>query len=376
MSKFYYGKNFIISESNPCCKICGKEIIVARKNRQNRMIGCSNEHCKAHNTKSVKCLIHMAFGEEALNEYVANLKKTRVTSKEYWINKGFSDEEALVKVKEIQSKRSLKNKKRGKCDKETIISKLGEDKAAIFFREKSRFCIEYWLKRGYNEEDAQKNISSLQSKTAKMQDFSKKNTQSPRCIEYWMIRSGMTEEEAIKQVSEYQKTFTKEKCIEKYGPEEGLKIWQNRQDKWQESLHKSKKLHVGYSKISQTLFNEILKSYKPDEQDYVFYGSKNREYSIRENNTNYIYDFTDLNKRKIIEFQGDIYHGNPDFFQENDIPNPYHKNKTAKDLWEFDEHKKQIAINNGFDVFIIWENKYREDKEKILKDCLKFLNIC
>ena len=59
-----------------------------------------------------------------------------------------------------------------------------------------------------------------------------------------MNRSGMTEEEAIKQVSEYQRTFSKEKCIEKYGLELGLIKWEERQNKWQESLHKSKNLHV------------------------------------------------------------------------------------------------------------------------------------
>lgn len=203
MSKFYYGKNFIISDSIPHCNICGKEIIVAMKNKQNRMTGCSNECCKAYNTKNHKCLLHMAFGEKVLNEYLDNFKKTRVTNKEYWINKGFSEEEAITKVKEIQSERSSKVKKRAKCDKETIISKLGEDKAIIFFKEKSRFCVEYWIKRGYNEEEAQKKISSIQSRNAKMQDFTKKNLYSPRCKEYWINRSGMTEEEAIKQVSEY-----------------------------------------------------------------------------------------------------------------------------------------------------------------------------
>ena len=57
---------------------------------------------------------------------------------------------------------------------------------------------------------------------------------------------------------------TLKKCIEKYGLEEGLKIWKNRQDKWQESLHKSHNLHVGYSKVSQKLFDEILTFYKED----------------------------------------------------------------------------------------------------------------
>ena len=80
-----------------------------------------------------------------------------------------------------------------------------------------------------------------------------------------------------------------------------------------------------------------------------------------------------MNRRKIIEFQGDIYHGNPEIFNENDTPNPYKKDKTCKNLWEYDEKKKNIAKKNGFDVMQIWENDYRNNKEEIIKDVIKFL---
>lgn len=375
MKKFYYGKNVISSEEIPNCNICGEKIKIELKRGKYKITGCSNKHCEAYNTKKHKILLHMIFGEKYVNEYVSNFKKTRILNKEYWINKGFTEEESILKIKEIQAERSSKVQNRGRCDKETIIKKIGAENAELFFKEKSRYCIEYWLKRGYNEEQALNEISKLQSDNSLKQDFSQKCFQSPRCKEYWMIKSGMTEKEAIQQVSDYQKTFTKEKCIKKYGLEEGLKIWKNRQDKWQESLHKSHNLHVGYSKVSQKLFNEILNLYEEDKIDYVFYGSKNREYSIRKNNINYIYDFTDLEKRKIIEFQGDIYHGNPEFFKENDYPNPYHKNKTAKNLWDYDKLKKEIANEENFDVLTIWENDYRKNKKEVLENCIKFLNL-
>jgi hypothetical protein len=35
-------------------------------------------------------------------------------------------------------------------------------------------------------------------------------------------------------------------------------------------------------------------------------------------------------------------------YGEDDKPNPYKKDKTSKDLWEYDEKKKNIAIKNGF----------------------------
>jgi len=58
---------------------------------------------------------------------------------------------------------------------------------------------------------------------------------SKRCIEYW-VNLGFSEEESKNKVSEHQKTFSKEKCIEKYGEEEGMKIFLERQERWQKSL--------------------------------------------------------------------------------------------------------------------------------------------
>jgi len=53
--------------------------------------------------------------------------------------------------------------------------------------------------------------------------------------DYYTSR-GYSEEEAIKMVSLRQTTFSKEICIEKYGEEEGIKRWTERQLKWFNSL--------------------------------------------------------------------------------------------------------------------------------------------
>ena len=130
-------------------------------------------------------------------------------------------------------------------------------------------------------------------------------------------------------------------------------------------------MHCGYSKISQDLFNELAKHTNNE----IYYGSLNREYSIynKENKHVYVFDFTDLTNKKIIEFQGDIYHANPNLFLEDDKPSPWN-DLTSKELWERDEYKKQIALNNNFDLIQIWESDFRNNKEEIIKKCLKFLN--
>ena len=169
----------------------------------------------------------------------------------------------------------------------------------------------------YTTEEAKEIVSKSQSENSSHQKPSDHKNWTQ--FKYWM-RRGHSEEEAKRIVSEKQKTFTKEKCIEKYGKERGLEIWSNRQKKWQKTLHESQNLHVGYSKVSQELFKLILEKYEKGQKDYVFFGEHNHEYSLIENKKLYIYDFTDLNKRKIIEFNGDIYHGNPSMFGKEDKP--------------------------------------------------------
>lgn len=51
-------------------------------------------------------------------------------------------------------------------------------------------------------------------------------------IGYW-LKKGYSEEDAKNIISERQRTFTLEKCIEKYGEEKGKEVWKNRQLKWQ-----------------------------------------------------------------------------------------------------------------------------------------------
>lgn len=79
-----------------------------------------------------------------------------------------------------------------------------------------------------------------------------------------------------------------------------------------------------------------------------------------------------MKRRKFIEFNGDIYHANPKIYKEYDKPNPFH-NLTSKELWEIDADKKSIAERNGFEELIVWEKDYRENKEKVINECLNFL---
>jgi len=220
---------------------------------------------------------------------------------------------------------------------------------------------------------------NIQNKENAVNEFKKeaiKDRLSTAQKEYW-IKKGFTIEESEIKVSERQKTFTLEKCIQKYGEEEGKKVYIDRQNRWQKSLMEGGNLKAGYSEISQELFYSIIGYYpKSENLKKVYFSTKNSEYFISLKGGSFnVYDFTDLTRMKIIEYNGDLYHGNPLIYESEDTPNPFRKNITAKEMWVKDAEKIKIANEHGFDVLTIWDSEYRKDKNGTLQKCLDFLNI-
>ena len=75
----------------------------------------------------------------------------------------------------------------------------------------------------------------------------------------------------------------------------------------------------------------------------------------------------------MIEFYGDIWHGNPTIFNENDVPFSPLKDITCKVLWDRDEKRINILKNRGYNILIVWEKEYNDNKDIILEKCKNFL---
>lgn len=146
--------------------------------------------------------------------------------------------------------------------------------------------------------------------------------------------------------------------INKYGEVEGKKRYEAKTEKWLNNFKKTK-----FSKISQELFNEIAKDYN---LDYVFYATYNRpemdkylnkEYHLKLSNGHYVLpDFIDLQKRKIIEFDGSYFH---------------REGRTSK---ERDDERDRWLIKDGYEVFHVLENDYVSNKPFWINECLTFLS--
>lgn len=91
---------------------------------------------------------------------------------------------------------------------------------------------------GYSEvENKEQVIEDLKKKSVITKE---ENNNNPLTTEYYTSR-GYSLKEAKGLVSERQTTFSLEKCIEKHGKAEGTKIWQTRQEKWQNTLNSKSK---------------------------------------------------------------------------------------------------------------------------------------
>ena len=176
---------------------------------------------------------------------------------------------------------------------------------------------EYWINKGYDNETAllfaqnQKTFNNSKgANSSKNRNIERIRAHSHRTTEYWTLR-GYSKEEAKTKVAEAQTLFSQKKCIEKYGEEKGLQIWSERQIKWLSSLKKSG-LHGGFSKISLELFESI--SYNIPNIKFGY-----DEVILKINNMSYSIDCIDIVHKKIIEFYGDYWHANPNKFKATDI---------------------------------------------------------
>lgn len=194
-------------------------------------------------------------------------------------------------------------------------------------------------------------------------------------LDYWIEQTNGDVERAKELLHQRQQTFSLEKCIEKYGDVEGHKIWKKRQEKWQNTLKSKsdeerieinrKKLNVNsISKVERELYNELL----------AFNNNIIAQLQLKSADNFFIYDIA-LNN-KIIEYNGDYWHASKNRFNSDDIVR--HNRRTgapiyAKEIWEHDKEKLDFAKSLGYDVLVIWESEYKNDKKDVLEKCKTFL---
>lgn len=303
------------------------------------------------------------------------LGKTRATgTHEFLMYKyGYTEEEAKIE----QEKRA---KSRGKKIKKALDKKLMKN--PDFHREKSHLSKEFWIKRGFTETESIKKAKKIMNNNRIKASKTRQNNKEkyigtvPTQLEYW-IKKGFDEETAKQKLKERQATFTREKCIKKYGEKKGKEIFKNRQRKWSQIMEE-KYRNGEYNRAGSNHYSEIeLKFFKNIVNRMLL---NNKEYYSAINENQYTRTFKEIDKtfsydfvynKKVVEFNGNYWHCNPDFYKSSYFHK--HRQLTAKEIWNIDLIKKTLMESAGYEFMTIWENDYRTDPENTIKKCIKFL---
>ncbi len=135
---------------------------------------------------------------------------------------------------------------------------------------------------------------------------------------------------------------------------------------WDSGIIISNNFSCNKSKLEDELY-EILKQYYPTIKKNVTLRSINGKW--------YFPDIVFEECKLIIEFYGDYWHANPKFYNENDI---LKQNLTSKEIWEKDKNRinelKNNIINSKYDVIIVWQNDFIENKNSTLQNIHKYIN--
>lgn len=212
--------------------------------------------------------------------------------------------------------------------------------------------------KGYNnEEDRQRFIDSVDyGSIVKSSD-----------LEWWIDRCTGDVERAKELYKERQTTFTLDKCIKKYGKKKGTQIYNDRQKKWLTNLYLNFE-EYGDGRSPQSKWVNNIK----EELKLVDFKIPLKEKWIRGKGTNskaYSVDLTIGNK--MIEFNGDYWHMNPNKYSKNDFNRT--KQMKAIEIWQYDADKIKLAESHGYKVLTVWESEYHANREETIQKCIQFL---
>jgi G:T-mismatch repair DNA endonuclease (very short patch repair protein) len=230
----------------------------------------------------------------------------------------------------------------------------------------------------WNEINSRKDASSINYYISKYSNYDdaiklyKENNKKKDCgsLDFFIKSYG---EEGLKKYEEKCKS-SDNKSLDYF-----LKKFDNFDEAYSNYLEMQKKLKIKFLKASKASlsFFEPLYRYLIDNNIFnekdIFLGINGiNEYFIKTKTNIYFYDFAIKSKKIIIEYNGKAWHPNWEKYDIEDcIKNFTNKNIDVKKAIEKDKNKINTAIENGFNVLILWEEDSYETNQQKLKTFLK-----
>lgn len=231
-------------------------------------------------------------------------------------------------------------------------------------KEFSIFRFQFWMQKGMSEIEAKQKVSEIQKENAEKSISKIKPDRSIFNKQYWIIKKGLSEKDAIQKVSELQSKLSAKSSRFKGKVrtiESKIRISNSMKKKIESIGSGMWASHFGY-------FNGSSKI----EREFFCYIKENINENVEANVPIYNYIVDVIHNKKIIEFYGDFWHANPNFYKFEDCFKYYNFDTTAGKIWEKDKQRIDFLISIGYDILIIWENDWIKNKQKCIDNINKF----
>lgn len=199
------------------------------------------------------------------------------------------------------------------------------------------------------------------------ENYCKKQQYAGCSLDYFIEKYGIIDGTEKYKTVNSRKAISLENMVRVHGEDEGRK----RYETWREAA--TARINRFYSPVSQELFWQLVTR----GVDGSMFAENGGEFGFycKIDDKGYIYDFVVNSKKKVIEFNGDLYHANPEIYSAEHLFESYpYFGKTAKEIWDRDAHKNSKIIERGYSLLTVWEKDYRENPEKCILKCLEFIN--
>lgn len=222
----------------------------------------------------------------------------------------------------------------------------------------------YWIERfNFTEEDAILKVKELQRNNGLKGYSSVPKENRYFSLEYWTSR-GYTDEEAKQKFNTDQKTRSgrskkfkgkvhTQESKERISETSKLRIQEHGIENWLK--------HFGYFGGKS---NREIDSYKTIKEEICN--------SIMANKVIGKYNVDMVVGNKIIEFNGDFWHCNPNFYKA-DYFHPI-KKMFAHEIWNREQNRNYELEELGYKIYILWEYNWIKFRERELENIKSFIN--
>jgi len=239
----------------------------------------------------------------------------------------------------------------------------------------SHFSTSYWTSKGYSEDEAISKISELQSTNASKRtpsSYKKSGKKLKWNKEYW-LDLGYSYDEAISLAqSHYTSNNTINYYIDNYG-KEGKRLFKDRQERRKISFEKNREHHksAGYvSKASLRFFIPLYKKIRRlgiSREDIYFGISGSREFFIRHDdieNRGRFFDFGIPKINVILEYNGSYWHPRTRDTWKNVFV-------SFDDAMLVEKEKEYLCEKRGYTLIKIWDDDNLAERESEILNLIK-----